>query len=998
MKRFRVAIVLLSLSVLVVGALIYAGCPGGNESIKCETPIVDAGDDLTGEVGKPVILICGVTLPPENQDVCKDEKNAVQVRWEQNGGPDVTLDGDDQPQATFTPTEASADYKFCCTATYPVTKLNKEPKVSQPDCVNVDVGATVCPPPTANAGSDQQLATPAGTPLTAALDGSRSTAASGAGCELSIQTWAWTVVEQPAGADVTVANADQAAATVELSVFGSYTFQLEVADNGGTEDGRENTSTDTVTVSLEEKAGCEAALAVTVIQAASGAAMSGVGVTVVDAADVSHQKTTDASGVATFSGLAAGARKSITAKSSETVAPMPGAAGGDRPKYETTTVLDHCSDKITIPVRLSGSGQAAQPKGVVVGKVPAKIFDMLPHSWKCSGDCTTDANCLNTEYCETSTAPCVGKCTPKSLLPFFSLGDANISGQMRVAIMMRVLPVDNFSRFDPKNLFAKPPTATAVLPGNLTTDDTFLNGLGPTLGLDPWGQDCVRTADCPNQTDYVCEQDSAGDSRCKDKNPMRNLRAEVSAGQNVPIALLLGVMNISMVDLLPTLLPFLTGGDGAEITFDVGSMLGAFKCRTLHVCILKVNVTAGQDNNIEAALEALTQSDCYSVEYQQQEVIEPVRDENSIRPENECATDEDCGWPTSGKKCRPDPQNPTKKYCFTPMFRVQILSPDEVTVYPDTDTGFNPYEMKSDARVCAHLPATARHEKKCPDANNMPVTCDGGPVYCDITVNPDNTECAWSYGLNLAALDFPQGHDKLPAGGRVLIGFNFNRTPIAAEPNPRYLVPPLGSTGGAALSAVQLLVRYITTMPDGSYVSMTGHMGASARRASSVSMLELPAFMPPIDPGALPDAGFKVKVSIIPEDVFAECGSVVAEKTYAVATGMQEPQASHALPASPSESGLTAAGLKGLVLTRVDWDQAEGAAYRDPMWRVYAPAGTTSFAIPQSQSPFTAGQEIWLQFWGGSFDAPFDFDLFPTDMLLRQQTVSADDDWALKKG
>ena len=1001
MKRLRVPIVLLTLSMFVLAALIYAGCPDEPGAVKCETPIVDTGDNIEGEVGTPVILICGVTLPPEEKDHCKNEKNAVQISWEQNGGPDVTLDDYDQPQTTFTPAEASPDYKFCCTATYPITALNKEVKVSQPDCVDVDVKATICDSPQANAGSDQLLSTQAGTPLTATLDGSNSSVASGAGCELSIETYAWTVIDQPAGANVTITNADQAAATVELSVFGSYTFQLQITDNGGTEGERENSSTDTIVVSLEEKAGCEAALAVTVVEAGSGAAMSGVEVTVVDAGDAATTQTTDQSGVASFSGLAAGTRKSITAKASETVAPMPGATGGDRPKYETTTVLNHCSDKIVIPVRLTGSGTAAQPTGTIVAKVPSDIFELLPHSWKCSGECTAataDNDCDDTYYCETSTAPCVNKCTPRSLLPFFSLGDSNISGQMRVALMMPVLPVDNFSQFDAKNLFAKPPADGAVLPGNLTTDDTFLNGLGSALGLDPWGDECVRTADCPNPDDYVCEQDTHGDSRCKDKNPMRNLRAEVPAGTDVPIALILGIMNISMVDLLPTLLPFLTGDGTEEMTFDVGSMLGAFKARILHVCIFKVNVAAGQENIIEAALGALTLSDCYSVEYQQQEVIEPVRDEISIKPANECATDDDCGWPDSGKKCRPDPQNTTKKYCFTPMFRVQILSADDMTVYPDTTTGFNPFEMKSDARVCDHLPATTEHEKSCRGDNDIPITCDGGPVLCDITVDPQSTECAWSYGLNLVALEFPEGHAKLPDGGRVLIGFNFNRTPTTTDANPKYLVPPLSATGGAAVGVVQLLVRYISTMPDGSYVSMTGHMGASARRDNSVSILELPPFMTPVDPGQLPDAGFEIKVNIVPVDPFAECASVVAEKTYAVATGMIEPQASHALPNSPSETGLTGAGLKGLLLTRVDWDQAEGAAYQDPMWRVYAPAGTTTFALPQAQSPFAAGHEVWLQFWGGSFDTPFDYDLFPTDMILKQQTVSAEDGWALKKG
>jgi hypothetical protein len=963
-------------------------------------PGVDAGADIQGVVGEPVVLICDVRLPPEDKEVCQAESISVQVLWEQMDGPPMDLEGAEQAQATFTPTQADA-YKFCCTAIYPVTDLNKEPQTSQPDCVNVEVAEVVCDPPVADAGADQLLAARAGNlPATATLDGSKSGADGGPGCGLSIVGYTWTVDQQPGAQDPTIADPDQAVTTVDLPEFGDYTFQLEVQDDGGTATGRQDVDTNTVVVSLQEKAGCEGDLAVEVVSAETGAVMSGVEVVVVDAGGASHQKTTGPDGLAAFSGLAPGNRRSITARSGETVPAMPGA--GQRPKFETTTVLDHCSNQITIPLQLTGSGSAAVPRASVRAKVPAAVFNTLPHSQKCTIPCSASQPCPATYYCETSVPPCVNKCTPVSLLPFFGLGSTDISGQMRVAIMVPVLPVDSFSAFPIERLFARPPTEEALLPGNLATDDTFLNGLAEALGIDPWGAECVRNVDCPtpqnpDTENYGCEDTDEGDRRCKDKNSLRNLKMDLPVGQEVPVALLLGIMNISLADLLPFLMPFLTNPDAGEtVTFDVGSMLGAFKLHTIAVCLLKVRVDSNGDNDITADLKALTAEDCWSIDYTQQEVIEPIREKGAIVPANECQTDADCLWPDSGKKCRPDPQNPDKKYCFVPMFRVKIISEDAVSVYPD-QTGFDPFGMKADARLCRHLPDTTQHEPKCPGESGVPTTCDGGPQYCDVTLDPREVECAYAYGVALLALDFPPGHQKLEDGGRVVVGFDFHRTPLTGPSALRFFVPDPQSTGGASVNAAQLLMRYITTMPDGSYTTVPGHLAASARSEDPPGYLELPPLLPPPDPGQLPDAGFEVQIGLIPDDPLASCQTVTFEKIYAVATAMLEPSNTQLLPAAPGETGLSQSDLKGLLLGLAVRDPAESAVYVDPLWRVYAPPDTTSFDLPAAASPFTAGQEVWLQFWGGGYTVPFDYDLFPTGMILREREISTDDTWALKK-
>jgi hypothetical protein len=262
-------------------------------------------------------------------------------------------------------------------------------------------------------------------------------------------------------------------------------------------------------------------------------------------------------------------------------------------------------------------------------------------------------------------------------------------------------------------------------------------------------------------------------------------------------------------------------------------------------------------------------------------------------------------------------------------------------------------------------------------------------------VNPDATECAWSYGLALASLDFPRGHARLPDGGRVVVGFDFNRTPLYGSPNPAFLVPPLESTGGAALRAEQLFLRHVPTMPDGNCATMTGRLGAAAVRDGSVTMLELPPFLPPPDPGLLPDAGLHTRVTLIPLDPFAECGSVTAEKIYAVATGMLEPQSGNALPGEVSAPVLPHNALKGLLLGRVDRDLAGGAAYQDRWWRIYAPPGAVSISIPPEVSPFSSGQEVWVTPWSASFNTPFDYDLFVPDRVLGPKAAYSEDSWAL---
>ena len=750
---------------------------------------------------------------------------------------------------------------------------------------------------------------------------------------------------------------------------------------------------------------CSEQLAVTAIAAADRQPLAGIHVTVVDNAGAAHTADTDAAGIATFSSLATGPRRSITAKSDETVPPLPGPGGPDRPRYETTTVLGPCTDQITIPLHLTASGRSTPAMGTMVSKVPTSVFAMLPHSWKCAGDCRSDSDC-NEEcyYCELDeTKPCgptpsdpgVGSCTPKTLLPFFNLsGSPHLSGQFRVAMLVPVLPQASFGYGDSYNVLAPPPSEDAIPPGNFATDDSFLNGLAPSLGLEPWGDTCASTSDCPNSSDYVCEQDPQGDYRCKDRNPLRNIRMRVPAG-STRLAVILGIIDVDMQEVLPVLMPYLTSSD--EVDFDFGSLLAAFNLKTMHVCPITVNVTADADNDISPQLGGISLADCWSIDYQQDESIVGLR-HPSTRSEDSCETDDDCcglggncGWPDSDLMCLEDPGGSGSKGCFTPMSRIEVVTDDEVRALPAA-TGFDPARAKADTRLCSLVPASAPFEVLCPTSTpNIYERCDPRDIR-DLDVPPDH-ECSFPYGVALATLDFPVGHPRLPEGGRVFIGYDFIRSPLHHRPEAEFLVPFGVMDGSVELSVTQVFLRNLTRMENNDLRPVPGKLTARVSSRDPVASLQLPpwANIPALQPPPQ-DAGFDVKVVFEAEDpsVFPP----VLERVYAVAKETLLPVALlHKFTCDLTATTLEGEDMVGVVLSRVD--HLDTATWVDPWWRVYAPPGTTSISLPPEASPFSSGESVRVTPFGSDLQEPFNYDLFPVDAILGPRSAYAEDSYAV---
>jgi hypothetical protein len=1009
-KYFLVRV--LSAAVLsFLAILLWLGCPecgcGGAEGIRCGPPVVFAGEDFQVEAGRPVVLSAEVRLPPGDASVCVDEMSTVLFQWEQLTGPyGVELSGADYRDASFIP-DRTGTYTFRLRAIYPETFINHERQVSEWDLVQVTVSPLACGDPIADPGPDRTIAAAVSTPVNLVLDGSGSHPDPGFVCrDLAIVGYRWRVAAQPAGSDVAVFNPDSLRTGAELVVPGEYRFELEVEDSAG------RTGTKTMRATLVERRPCEETLQVTVVGASDGRPVAGARVTVVDAQGLPGTAVTDAQGLAQFDALSPGVRQSITAVSDQAVPALPGT--GDRPRFETTTVLDHCSDRITVPLRLSASGHAAIPRGTVTAKVPAEIFDRLPHSNKRYGDCLQDEDCEEySQTCHRARCRCIKtplgdrQCTPKSLLPFWSLGDEEVSGQFRAVMLMPVLSADNISSLPLDRILQKPPSEDEVWPGNLATDDSWFNGLAPTLGIDPWGEPCVVDQDCPDDENYVCEQDPQGDYRCKDRNSFHNIRLSVPAGESVRIALVGGIMNPSYL-FWEAILPWFFSYD-EYITCP--ALMQGLNLTTLFVCVFSVEVAAGGETDVSASLAALSADDCWQVEYTQKEAVVGIGDPTRIE-DMECAADEDCcdandrcGWPDSGKKCLPHPDGSGALYCQVPMFRVQVISDDDVA--PVVAGGrFDPRAEDADVRLRTWLPERAAYEVFC----NEPPGCTWGlsypPYHCDpphivdIRV-PEDAECRFPYGLSIAALEFPEGHPTLPQGGRVITGFNFNQTPVLYREEPGLLVPSLNLPGlqDASVVVAQLAMRNVLVKPDGSFAWVPGSLGVSTTTGSAACGLDLPAFIAPAALGPQFDSGLDVAVNFVPEDP-TEWPNPEMKQVYAEATGLLDPQSAFPVPVFPQAitlPDLEQGHLRSIVLSRVDrvedWDGWK--VLHDNQWRIYAPATTTAIPLEGGASPFSSGDEVWVYLETGGFAVPFDYDLFPVELMLRRQAVYSQDAYAL---
>ncbi len=921
-------------------------------------------------------------FPTEDQPTCDRYKHFLQYDWMQMTGPGaLTLEGTDHREVVFVP-RVAGEYAFRCRVTYPYCAEEEGTCVSEWVVFTVDVEQTDenqrCKVPSAIAGSDQTIPLMPGTPALVNLDGRESQTDRSWGCEkLEITDYEWTVLSQPAGADVLLQNPSHSTSSAELTMQGEYIFRLAVTDSTG------KTGTDDVKVTLVEHRPCDANLEVTVIAANDRHLVQDASIVVVDSAGDLHQAISGADGVASFSNLASGNRRSITVSTPETAPPVPGAGGAERPRYEVTAVLDHCSDRITVPLRLTTSGMADKKLGVVTGKVPSTLLDVLPNWRDVFGPCDSDYDCC--EDCICVEMPYgKSKCTQRSLMPFyyFFMWREFISGQFRAAL---VTPVTAPGSLDSEGIASFLAPASWDIPNpplNMATDDPFLSEASDYLDRDVWKEECEYY--CPGG--YECELDHRdGKRKCRDKNPLQNIRLDVPAGEGVRLALVLGVVDGWMPAFAPIYNCF-ASRTCEERSIQDADILDVYQFKPLHVCLLSVNVTEGQETDISEMLASLSPDDCWSVNYQQQEILTPARDEHDYyhKSATPCSNDLDCEPSGDYYKCAHERPGSGAKYCYLTYRQVRILSDDFVTISPNT-MSFDPTADTSDSRLCSWFPEHA------------------DDMWCDIFGNcqsatvpvPEETECSLRRALAVTSLDFHPGHPSLPQGGRVIIGFDSSSSQLQPSNELRLPVPSLQTPGleGAELSVDWYFYRNLKRDPIFGYRPLPGLTGVRATYGVDVDSITMPHFLPVPVSGDIPDAGLEVRVIFLPE-YYDEYGPPEVLWAYSLAESIRPPGPGvHDLPGSVVNPNIANSQLINIVLSKVD--RTGGEVLRDSWMRIYAPQGATSIDILANQIPLQFGDEVWLSLQGHDFTSPFSFDLFPTDQLLSEQSSFSEDSYAL---
>jgi hypothetical protein len=211
------------------------------------------------------------------------------------------------------------------------------------------------------------------------------------------------------------------------------------------------------------------------------------------------------------------------------------------------------------------------------------------------------------------------------------------------------------------------------------------------------------------------------------------------------------------------------------------------------------------------------------------------------------------------------------------------------------------------------------------------------------------------------------------------------------------MMPRIDMSGGITLGGAQIVFRYLKTKANGGYEPMEGRLGSFADATTMANSLDLQQLLPLPSGGSLPDTGFDIKVTFVTEGPILDCDQVTVKRAYAVSSQMKPPAADSLMPGSVDVSDLTDHDLVGLVLNRIDRETVLDKEYavKDPTWRIYARSGTTAILIPADASPFNSGEEIWLTISASRFDVPFDYDLFPTDLILKRQAQNSQDSWAL---
>ncbi len=270
-------------------------------------------------------------------------------------------------------------------------------------------------------------------------------------------TYAWALTTSPAGSQLQV-NATTAELSIAPDQVGTYTFSVTVSD--GELEGSASADLEALpppTIDGEVR--------VQVVKATDGSAIAGAIVTVEGTALTA---TTDATGVATITDATLVGPITLGVSDPTTVAVdhdlRTTTADIQRPALRGATLQGINRPDVVVPLKDSGSTLQAKARGVVRGTIDFSLFDRMPN-----------------------------------IDPFLSFDmNETTSSQIRAVLIAPVVEGDA-SDFGVRDLLGRPPTLAAPLPGNLTTDDLFLNGAAGLLGVPVTGPDPLMdfTVDAP---------------------------------------------------------------------------------------------------------------------------------------------------------------------------------------------------------------------------------------------------------------------------------------------------------------------------------------------------------------------------------------------------------------------------------------------------------------------------------------------------------------------
>lgn len=344
-----------------------------------------------------------------------------------------------------------------------------------------------------------------------------ATAADPDGDAISFQ---WDVTARPDGSTPGLTGAQTATASFTPDREGSYTLSIQVGD------GLLASEPALVQVTAVKQPLLDGALDVRVVDAATGAPLPGVVVTIEGTALTT---TSGADGHAKLTDPALTGAITIHVSSPERVDfnhdGDPATPWQSRLAWRGATLQGAVRAELTVPLRKSAAGAAQQHRGRVKGRIDPELYDLLPE-----------------------------------IAPMLSLDESAVSsGQLR-AVMITPLADKPLAEIEVSDLMGAPLAADGLLPGNLTTDDPFLDSVSNLLKIPNLGE-----------------------------NPLTHFEVEAPAGRQT-----FAVLGVLISADMPALVPLLTGSGST----DPGAILGSLVPTTIFAGLVELDIPEGGVNEL----------------------------------------------------------------------------------------------------------------------------------------------------------------------------------------------------------------------------------------------------------------------------------------------------------------------------------------------------------------------------------------------------------------